>query len=163
MNTDTIVRTREEKGRTTNRNALGQKVQRGMQQTATSGRWPFAVPLGYVSQRVGKERQIVLEPTVAPLIQQAFFLAAEGKQPPSTLLQRMTERGMVSKEGQPLLRLSAFLRLLTNPFYAGRLHFQGKVTAGIHPALIDADCFERVQQNLALRPHTVLAISEKTQ
>src|SRR5258708_7918604 len=98
-------------------------------------------PLGYLNVRRKGEARAELDPLVAPLIQQAFYLAAEGKHSLRTIIRILTEHGLRSRRGKPLTVL-VLLKILTNPFYVGKLPFKGELYLGIHRSLIDNRIFE---------------------
>src|SRR5262249_26519894 len=54
--------------------------------------------------------------------------------------------------GRPLSRGHIF-KLLSNPRYAGRIAHRGKIYDGQHPAIIDAETWDRVQTTLAANTH----------
>lgn len=83
-------------------------------------------------------------------MQQAFYFAAEGKYALRKILRVMTERGLRSRRGKPLT-VSVLHKMLTNPFYTGKMRFRGELYVGLHQPLIEDFIFEKVQRNLAKR------------
>ena len=44
--------------------------------------------------------------------------------------------------------------ILSNPIYVGRLRHKGQIHDGLHPAIVDVEIWERVQQRLASQTQT---------
>lgn len=122
----------------------------GMLEAVRSGRLPGRAPLGYLNVRRGSDRLVVPDPAAAPLVQQAFFWAAEGGYPLRKMLEVMTERGLRSRKGVPL-SVAGFWKLLTNPFYCGSIRYRGELCRGAHAPLVDRRTFERAQERLAAK------------
>ena len=114
----------------------------GMIQAAREGRWVWQLPLGYMKDA---ERQIVHDPAVAPLLRQAFERAAGGATY-QQVAEFLASRGVVTKKGAPLA-LSHMQKILTSPFYRGRLvNLKWKIDVpGQWPPLVSEDLWNRVQ------------------
>lgn len=93
--------------------------------------------------------RVEIDPGTATRVRQAFHLAADGERPLRTTLLLLTDLGLRSRRGKPLT-LAALRKVLTNPFYAGWMPFQGGLYAGMHRPLIETEVFEEVQRNLGL-------------
>src|SRR5579871_528484 len=130
------------------RKSLREQIRRSRAHRIEQGLWPGLAPLGYTNARRHGEPRIEVDPVAAPLVKQAFYLAAAGKYPVQTMRDMMTERGLLSRRGTPLAVL-AWWKLLTNPFYIGQMRLNGTLHPGRHEPLIDKHTFEQVQRKLA--------------
>ena len=122
---------------------MGELSRRGMERKAASGILPCCAPVGY--RNVGKK--IVIDPVLAPLVQEAFERAATSRLPLRSLLAELTAKGLVSRNGKPL-KVSSFWYLLKNPFYTGMVKWKGKLIQGSHEPLIGRDLSIAVEQRL---------------
>ncbi len=59
---------------------------------------------------------------------------------------------MTQKNGRRLDK-NAALKILRNPFYCGRLRWEGEIFAGRHPVLVSPETFDQVQAQLKKRPY----------
>jgi len=108
--------------------------------------WPHLPPCGYVSVRNadGHGSYVAVHPRRGPLVTRAFELYGSGAYSLRTLAQQLAKEGLTSKSGVPVPQ-SQIRRLLTNPFYVGRVVSKGVDTAGQHPPLTSTEVFDRVQ------------------
>ena len=111
------------------------------------------VPLGYES----RDKKLVLNEEEAERVRLIFRryleLASLG-----TLMEELRERGIVTKMrhlsngrtigGIPFTR-GSLAYLLRNRFYIGEVRYRGEVCLAQHPAILDRDLFEGVQQTLS--------------
>lgn len=119
----------------------------GMDRRAKQGLPNNLAPLGYLNMRVRGINTKVLDTNTAPLIKEAFKLAATGKKSLSQILKMITEKGLVSKNGKPLCRASLYV-ILTNPFYAGMVRYKGELIPGQHQAIITDEILEQCRKSL---------------
>jgi site-specific DNA recombinase len=130
---------------------MGQKAKNG----GTLGR----APVGYMNVRErfeGREiRTVAVDPERGPLVTQAFELYATGDYSIDRLVEAMTRRGLTRR---PIGRApagpvspSAMHRLLREPYYLGRVTYDGVEYEGRHQALVKPDVFVRVQTVLEAR------------
>jgi DNA invertase Pin-like site-specific DNA recombinase len=110
------------------------------------------IPLGYES----RDKKLVLHEEEAERVRLIFRryleLASLGK-----LMEELRERGIVTKVrhlsngrtigGIPFTR-GSLAYLLRNRFYIGEVRYRGEVCLAQHPAILDRDLFEGVQQTL---------------
>ncbi len=126
---------------------IGDLTREAKLQTARQGKLPGPAPLGYLNRRTGKyETAVVMDDATAPLVREAFGLAAQGWTV-RALAAEMDARGLRSRNGNAL-RASALWHLLTNPFYAGFVRYGGETFPGRHEPLVEEDLFVRVQEGL---------------
>ena len=139
-----------EEGRVFRKSFMSRRIKRGIEANALSGLPSGPVPLGYRLEIADGQRRAVIDQAVAPLVREAFHLAAEGEHSLRDLLQIMTERGLVSRNGKPM-GVSAFWSLLTNPFYCGHIRFQNKNMLGKHSPIVTLEEYERAQNQMKAR------------
>lgn len=131
---------------------LSEEVKKGMRQLVAKGGWPHRPPRGY---RSTPEKHLVIDEKQAHVIKTAFDLAAISYRGIVELRLRMATLGLRTARGGPLSN-GQMMNLLTNPFYCGRIRWNGQVHAGAHPPLIPPDLFDRVQGILQGRTRPVL-------
>ncbi len=129
---------------------MGEKAKQG----GTIGR----APLGYlnvIDRFDGREvRTVALDPERAPLIKQGFELYAEGTYTLEALSDELFDRGLRTKPGRhpaTQVKKAKLSKLLRDPYYIGRITYQGQQYPGRHEPLIDQALFDRVQDVLAAR------------
>ena len=125
---------------------MGEKAKKG----GTLGR----APIGYlnVKEKVddGYEvRTVAVDPERAPFIRQAFELYRDGHTL-QDICDILTSRGLTTK---PTSRYPAqaitdgkMADLLRDPYYIGLVTYKGEIFPGRHPAIVDRELFEQVQE-----------------
>ena len=111
------------------------------------------VPLGYDAS----QRTLVINPAEAGIVQRIFALYHElgsvrrVKEEADRLglsTKRSTTAGGIERGGKPFSRGHIY-QLLSNPIYIGEIAHKGQLYPGQHPALIDADTWAAVRDQLA--------------
>jgi site-specific DNA recombinase len=98
----------------------------------------------------GTRRTVAVDETIAPLIVEAFQMAARRKSSLRKIIAELASKGLVGKGGRPI-GVSSLQHLLTNPFYAGLIRHQGKLYRGTHQPLVSRTLFVRVHRSLFRR------------
>ncbi len=138
---------------------LGDEVRKGMQQKVLMGGTPGYCRLGYLNTTTMVNGQpvkgIELDPERAPHLHWMFKVFESGEWSITDIVAELDRRGMrnratATRPGKPLSR-SQVHRILTNPYYIGKLPFKGVIYEGRHPPLIDERTFQRVQHVLSGR------------
>ena len=140
---------------------LKAKVTRGMTSKAGKGDYPGMAPVGYANDRL--ERKIVKDPIMFDRVAELWRKALTGIYTVSELT-RIADKELAirttqtkRKGGTPLCH-TAIHNLLTNPFYAGKFRWGGKIYSGNHPPMVSESQFEQMQKILnpkhATRPKT---------
>ncbi len=127
---------------------LSEETKKGLNQKAESGHYPGLAPWGYknVSDPKDSNRRIVVVDTVlAPLVREVFNLYAMGKYSYQDLAVLVHKRGIRSRLGKPVHR-SRIEKMLKDLFYCGYFLWSDKLYKGDHPAIIERDVFDKVQQ-----------------
>jgi site-specific DNA recombinase len=133
---------------------LSDETKKGMRQKVLEGGWPHRPPRGYVMVRHAngaiKGSRCEIHPREGALIVRAFALFAGGQLSIDTVAMRMAAEGLRSSAGTPISH-SYMKRILTNPFYTGRIEWKELRVKGQHPPLVDETLFERVQETIRSR------------
>ncbi len=138
---------------------LSAEAKKGLHEKARRGGTPSYAPLGYLNsrQRVdGREvKTIEIDEERAEHIKWAFEIYATGQVSVAELAHELEERGLKSRTtakfvGSPLTR-SMVHRLLSNPYYIGKLRYGGVIYDGNHAPLVDEITFQHVQVVLSSR------------
>lgn len=128
---------------------LATNTKRGMRSKAEKGDKPGVPPPGYLNDRLNKV--IVADPENFTLIRVLWDKMLTGTYSIAKLAEiadkelniRTPVRG---KTGGKPIAYSSLCVLFKNPFYTGKLLFNGAIYDGNHPAMITEEEFERVQQ-----------------
>jgi DNA invertase Pin-like site-specific DNA recombinase len=136
------------------REVTGERIRDKIAASKKKGMWMGGnVPLGYNAN----ERTLVINPTEAETVRRIFALYRElgcvrrvkeeadrlGLRTKSSTTANGTERG-----GKPFSRGHLYT-LLSNPIYTGQIAHKGELYPGQHPALIDAENWSAVRDQLA--------------
>lgn len=129
--------------------ALSARVLDGMRAAVARGRWPWRAVVGYRNAR-GPDGRPTFEhdPDRAPLMRQAFEMAADGRAP-EEILRHLRAHGLTTKRGNQI-GAKVLAKLLRNPVYAGELRVKGwavEGTAAFVP-IVDPALFRRAQAAL---------------
>lgn len=128
---------------------LATNTKRGMRSKAEKGDKPGVPPPGYLNDRLNKV--IVPDPENFTLIRVLWEKMLTGTYSMAKLAEiadkelniRTPIRG---KTGGKPIAYSSLCVLFKNPFYTGKLLFNGAIYDGNHPAMITEEEFERVQR-----------------
>ena len=121
---------------------LSREVKKGQVQKAKSGSFPGGrVPMGYTR----KDKIIILDET-APAIRSGFYEFANGKYTLREWAAKAIEVGFTHKGAA--LSAQSWQKIFRNPFYTGQFTWQDELFTGDHPALVDPETFNRVQELL---------------
>ncbi len=131
--------------------SLSENVRRGNRTKVQHGWLPGAPPLGYLNEK--ELKTIVADPERFLLVRKMWDLMLTGSYKPRRIWEIATrEWGLRTvrrkRMGGKPMSLSALYYILTNPFYAGILEWEGKTFPGKHPAMVTVDEFDQVQKLL---------------
>lgn len=131
--------------------SLSENVRRGNRTKVENGWWPTFAPTGYLNDKTTKT--IVADPERFRLLRQMWELMLTGAYSPRRIWEIATRQWGLrtlrrKRIGGSPLTLSAVYRILTNPFYAGIMQWEGKTFPGKHPLMVTLDEFELVQELL---------------
>ncbi|MBF6570856.1 MAG: recombinase family protein [Candidatus Binataceae bacterium] len=131
--------------------ALSENVKRGNRTKVELGWRPGQAPLGYVND--SNTKTIVRDPVHFPLVRRMFELMLTGTYGPKEIaLKARNEWGFITPKrkrmGGTPIALSSIYHMLSNPFYAGIIVWNGQTYTGKHEAIVTLDEFEQVQRLL---------------
>jgi len=117
------------------------RTRAGMRAAIEAGRWVYRAPLGYLPG-------MRPDPDRAPLIAQAFILAADWTGTTADLRREVGRLGLTTRSGRPVPG-QTFWRMLRSPVYAGILRAPGLEARGNFTALVDEETFYRAQAGMS--------------
>ncbi|OHA46940.1 MAG: hypothetical protein A3G61_04605 [Candidatus Taylorbacteria bacterium RIFCSPLOWO2_12_FULL_49_67] len=120
---------------------LSENIKRGHRNKVKEGIWPQMSPLGYVN----KNKRIVPDENIAPLIKKTFEAYATGNFTLRELRDKFNELGLKRKSGKELA-VSNYQKLLKNPIYTGLMRYNGEIFEGKHEPIISKKLFDEVQE-----------------
>ncbi|WP_375414585.1 recombinase family protein [uncultured Bradyrhizobium sp.] len=131
--------------------ALSENVKRGNRTKIEKGWRPSQAPLGYLNDPISKT--IVKDPLRFPLVQKMFHLILAGSHTPSQVaMLARNEWGLRTplkkRIGGTPPALSCIYRILSNPFYAGLIVWNGETFAGKHDRMVTESEFRQVRATL---------------
>jgi site-specific DNA recombinase len=115
-----------------------------------AGECPGIAPLGYHNVVVENRRTVEVDPVMAPLVVEAFRLAAQRKSSLRKVLAELGPRGFIGRTSKTM-GVSSLQAILTNPFYAGFIRHQNKLYRAVHQPLISRSLFDQVHRQLFRR------------
>jgi site-specific DNA recombinase len=138
---------------------LSHEAKKGLHEKAKRGGTPGYAPLGYLNSRERVDerevKSISLDPERAPHIRWAFETYASGEWSITAIVEELARRGLKTRPTAtrvplPLVR-SQVHRILSNPYYMGKLPYGGIEYDGKHKALVDPTTWMKVRDVLAGR------------
>ncbi|MFZ2038416.1 MAG: recombinase family protein [Minisyncoccia bacterium] len=120
---------------------LSENIKRGHRNKVKDGIWPQMAPLGYVN----KNRRIIPDENIAPLIKKTFEAYSSGSFTLRQLRDKFNELGLKRKSGKELA-VSNYQKLLKNPIYTGLMLYNGEIHEGKHEPIISKKLFDSVQE-----------------
>jgi site-specific DNA recombinase len=130
--------------------ALSENVKRGNRTKLERGWRPNHAPLGYRNDK--ESRTIVPDPERFPLIKRMFRMALGGTPVRTICETARNEWGLRTPQrkrigGKPIA-LSSTYKVLSNPFYAGLIRWNGLTYQGAHKPIVSLAEFDEVQRLL---------------
>jgi site-specific DNA recombinase len=134
---------------------LSNEIKKGMRQKIKMGGWPWPAPIGYLNKREAisgrNVASIVVDPDRAPLIQEGFERYATGQISVNRLASLMEAKGLRTPRYGKVVSGSRWLEIFRNPFYLGRVVYEGEEFEGAHEAIITPELFAKVETVIMLR------------
>jgi site-specific DNA recombinase len=137
----------------------GADIRDKMGYKARSGGTLSKAPLGYKNVRVEFDGRLVntvaLDADRAPLVRKAWELYASGDYSLDTLSSVMADQGLLTRPtrrwpSQPV-SVNKLSQMLRDPYYLGKITYQGELYDGRHQPIVDQALFDRVQDILDAR------------
>jgi site-specific DNA recombinase len=126
---------------------LREEAMKGWAEKLAQGWLPSVPPPGYKTITHNGKRIHVPDQETKSLIIRVFKIYLEPSQSIASVASEMKRMGLVTRKGRPYYK-SQVQRILTNPFYIGVNHFDGKDYPGAQEAFIPKELFDKVQQKL---------------
>lgn len=131
--------------------ALSENVKRGNQTKLDKGWRPSRAPLAYLN--CPTTRTTIPDPDHFPLVRHIFELFLTGAYSPRVLaVMARDEWGFrtprTKRSGGKPIALATIYKMLGNPFYCGRILWNGQIYPGQQQALVTVDEYEQVQRLL---------------
>jgi site-specific DNA recombinase len=128
---------------------LSENVKRGNRAKVAKGWRPGKVPLGY--RNCQETKTIITDPVTFPLMERIFRAAAIGDRNVSELWRVATDEWglrypLRGRRGGLPMALSAFYRMLSNPFYTGHFLYRGQLYEGKHERALTMGEFQSIQR-----------------
>lgn len=128
---------------------LATNTKRGMRSKAEKGDKPGVPPVGYLNDRLNKV--IIADPDNFKLVRILWDKMLTGTYSMAQLVDIAEfdlniRRPVRGKTGGNPIAYSTLCTMFKNPFYTGKLMFNGQIYNGNQPAMVTEDEFERVQQ-----------------
>ena len=120
---------------------LSENIKRGHRNKVKEGIWPQMSPLGYVN----KNKRIVPDENIAPLIKKTFEAYATGNFTLRQLHDKFNALGLSRKNGK-VLSVSNYQQILRNPIFTGLMRYGGEIYEGKHKPIITKKLFDSVQE-----------------
>lgn len=125
---------------------LSEEVRKGQKEKIAQGWLPAKPPLGYKTIGEKGHKIHVLNEATAPLVKRMFELYATGNYSLNALAQVMYKEGL--RNGSKKFGKSRIHESLSDPFFYGKIRWNGEIYAGQHEPLISKELFDAVQQRL---------------
>ena len=126
---------------------LSEEVKKGQMEKIRQGWLPTKPPLGYKTVGEKGHKIHIIDEEKAPLVRKMFELYATGNYSIRQLSCVMFEEGLRTRGGNKLVK-SRIAELLSDPFYYGKIRWNGKIYDGKQEPLISKELFDRVQEIL---------------
>jgi site-specific DNA recombinase len=126
---------------------LSENVKKGQKEKLSQGWMPTKPPMGYKTVGETGHKIHIVDEGVAPLIRKMFDLYATGGFSIKWLSMTMFKEGLRSPKGNKVVN-SRLHSLLRDPFYIGKIRWNGKIHEGKHQPLISKELFDKVQAML---------------
>lgn len=126
---------------------LSEEVKKGLAEKLRQGWLPTKPPVGYKTLGEKGHKIHVIDDAKAPLVRKMFDLYATGNYGTDTLADMMFKDGL-RNAGEKRIYKSRIAELLRDPFYIGKIRYNGEIHRGAHERLISDEVFEIVQRKL---------------
>lgn len=126
---------------------LSEEVKKGQKEKIAQGWLPTKPPLGYKTIGEKGHKNHIIDEEKAPLVKKMFKLYATDNYSLKKLSQVMYEEGLRTRGGNKLVK-SRLHELLADPFYYGKIRWNGVIYEGKQEPLISKELFDRVQEIL---------------
>ena len=130
--------------------SLSENTRRGLHQKARNGYFPGVAPLGYLND--SRNKTIVVNKKVAPIITKAFEMYGEGNIQIKEVASFLEKQKVLRKNGKRI-REDVVTMIFKKLFYTGLFTYAGEIYEGRHDPIISKKLFDKVQEVLKNRNH----------
>jgi site-specific DNA recombinase len=128
-------------------NNLSEEVKKGQKEKLSQGEFPARAKIGYITTGEKGHKRHIIDPEMGLLMRKAFELYSTGNYSLSALVATMGKEGLRGRTGAKV-GISRLHKLLSDPFYYGKIQWRGELHQGKHEPLITKSLFEKVQNIL---------------
>ena len=133
---------------------LREEVMKSQLVMVNRGILPTMPPPGYMTIGPDGQRRHIPDTDTRHLAAKMFELYADTTISVVRLADKMFEEGLRNRHGNKIVT-SRIHELIQDPFYIGKLRWNGKLYDGIHEPIISDELFERVQRRLKRKSITL--------
>lgn len=126
---------------------LSEEVKKGQMEKIAQGWLPTRPPIGYMTVGEKGHKTHILDELKAPLVKMMFELYATGNYSLLKLTKKLYEEGLRTESGKQVVK-SRIHRLLTDPFYIGKIRWNDEVYPGKQDPIVSEEIFQKVQAQL---------------
>lgn len=126
---------------------LSEEVKKGLAEKLRQGWLPTKPPVGYKTIGEKGRKTHIIDEVKAPLVKKMFELYATGNYGTDVLAEVMEKAGLRNAGGHRIYK-SRIASLLTDPFYIGKIKYNGAIHAGAHEPLLEEELFIKAGQLL---------------
>jgi len=126
---------------------LSENVRKGQKEKIAQGWLPTTPPLGYKTVGETGRKTHIIDEEKGTLIRKMFELYGSGLYSIKAVNKTMHQEGLRTRAGKRL-SLSHTHRLLSDPFYTGKIRWNEKIYNGSQEPLVSRGLFDRVQKIL---------------
>jgi len=126
---------------------LREEAMKGWAEKLAQGWLPSSPPPGYMTITESGKRIHVPDPQTKSMMQDIFKKYLEPNHSIASIADEMRLMGITTSKGRPYFK-SQVQHILTNPFYIGTNHFDGRDYPGAQEPIISKELFEKVQHKM---------------
>ena len=128
-------------------NNLSEEVKKGQKAKIATGWIPNGLKFGYRTIGEQGHKTQVPDEKIAPFIKRSFELYNSGNYTIKRLVETMAQEGFRNRSGKEIGK-SSFHHFMSDPFYCGRITWNGQEYQGKHEPIITEELFDEVQDKL---------------
>ncbi|MCK5475369.1 MAG: recombinase family protein, partial [Candidatus Pacebacteria bacterium] len=126
---------------------LSEEVKKGQSEKIAQGWLPTAPPPGYITIGEKGHKTHIINNNEAIILKKIFKIYATGNYSLKRLVEITYKKGLRNKLNNKI-GLSQIHRLMSNPFYIGKIRWNSKIYQGKHEPIISEEIFNKVQDVL---------------